>query len=135
MMNIVGYNMYMKKILGTMLVVVMSLGLFSLSFTAVEALGGTPPLVDETISNPTKYDTFPTFVAAITKTAVEILMPFVVLGFIWSGFLFVKAQGNAEGLKNAKTAIFWSIIGAFILMGAYGFATIIGDTISTITKP
>lgn len=127
----------MKKILGTMLVVVMSLGLFSLSFTAVEALGGTPPLVDETISNPLKseYDTFPKFVAAITQTAVEILMPFVVLGFIWSGFLFVKAQGNAEGLKNAKSALFWSVIGAFILMGAYGFATIIGDTISTITKP
>lgn len=134
MMNIVGYNMYMKKILGIMLVVVMSLGLPTFVFAA-DSAGWTPQLVDETISNPTKYDTFPKFVAAITQTAVEILMPFVVLGFIWSGFLFVKAQGNAEGLKNAKTAIFWSIIGAFILMGAYGFATIIGDTISTITKP
>ena len=126
----------MKKILGTMLAVAMSLGLFFCSFTIVEALGGTPAQVDTTISNPLKseYDTFPKFVAQITKTAVEVLMPFVVLGFIWSGFLFVKAQGNAEGLKQAKSAIFWSIVGAFILMGAYGFAMIIGETISTITN-
>ena len=125
----------MKKILGTMLVVMMSLGLFSFNFTVAEAQGGTAPVINETILNPLKseFDTFPKFVAAITKTAVEILMPFVVLGFIWSGFLFVKAQGNAEGLKNAKSAIFWSIIGAFILMGAYGFASIICETITTIT--
>ena len=128
----------MKKILGTMLVVMMSLGFAASVFAVVDTSRGTPPAqIDEKISNPLKseFDTFPKFVAAITKTAVEILMPFVVLGFIWSGFLFVKAQGNAEGLKNAKSAIFWSIIGAFILMGAYGFASIIGETISTITNP
>lgn len=87
-----------------------------------------------TIQNPIKYDTFSQFVAAVTAAAVNVLMPFVVLAFIWSGFLFVKAQGNEKELETAKTAIWWSVIGAFILMGAWGFAQIIGSTVSTITN-
>lgn len=95
--------------------------------------GGLVPVTP--LQNPIRYDTFSDFVAAVLQTAVEILMPFVVLAFIWSGFLFVKAQGNPEELKTAKQAIYWSIIGAFILMGAWGFAQIISTTISTLTRP
>lgn len=84
--------------------------------------------------NPIKYDDFSTFVAAVLKVAVEILMPFVVLAFIWSGFLFVRAQGNPAELEKAKAAILWSIVGAFILMGAWGFAQIISTTVSTLTN-
>lgn len=86
------------------------------------------------LQNPIKYDTFSDFVAAVLKVAVQILMPFVVLAFIWSGFLFVKAQGNDTELTTAKEAIKWSIVGAFILMGAWGFAQIISTTISTLTQ-
>lgn len=86
------------------------------------------------LQNPIKYNTFPAFVSAVIATAVNVLMPIVVLAFIWSGFLFVKAQGNQKELETAKTAIWWSVIGAFILMGAWGFAQIIGSTVSTITN-
>ena len=84
--------------------------------------------------NPILYDDFSAFVAAVIKVAVKILMPFVVLAFIWSGFLFVNAQGKEEKLKTAKSAIWWSVVGAFILLGAAGFAAIIETTIKTITK-
>lgn len=73
------------------------------------------------------------FVAAVLKAAVEVLMPFVVLAFIWSGFLFVRAQGNEEMLGEAKTAIYYSVLGAFILLGAWGFAEIIASTVGSIT--
>lgn len=103
--------------------------------TAAVRGGGTPFSVDvPQIANPIKYDTFSDFVAAVLQVAAEILMPFVVLAFIWSGFLFVKAQGKPEELETAKKAIYWSIIGAFILMGAWGFAQIIGTTVSTLTQ-
>lgn len=88
----------------------------------------------EVLKNPIKFDTFSAFVAAITKTAVQILMPFVVLAFIYSGFLFVRAQGNDKVLKDAKTAITWSFIGALILFGAWGFAEMIGKTVQTFTQ-
>lgn len=86
------------------------------------------------LQNPIKYNTFSAFAAAVTKTAVQVLMPFIVLAFIYSGFLFVKAQGNVEDLKKAKTAIIYSMLGAFILLGAWGFAQIIGQTVSTLTQ-
>lgn len=96
--------------------------------------GGSTAQVSEQLKNPIKYDTFSKFTAAVVKTAVNVMLPFVVLGFIYSGFVFVKAQGNEKELEEAKTAIWYSVIGAFILFGAWGFATIIGETVSTLTE-
>lgn len=86
------------------------------------------------LENPIKYNNFSDFVAAITQTAVKVLLPFVVLAFIYAGFLFVKAQGNEKELENAKKAIIWSSVGALILFGAWGFAEIIKTTIETVTN-
>jgi len=91
-------------------------------------------LAAEKLTNPIKFDTFSAFVSAVTKTAVQVLMPFVVLAFIYSGFLFVKAQGNEKALGDAKKAIVWSVLGALILFGAWGFAEMIGKTVDTFTK-
>ncbi|KKT36751.1 MAG: hypothetical protein UW25_C0004G0079 [Candidatus Nomurabacteria bacterium GW2011_GWB1_44_12] len=86
------------------------------------------------LQNPIKYSTFSEFAAAVTKTAVQVLMPFIVLAFIYSGFLFVSAQGNETKLTNAKNILLYSMLGAFILLGAWGFAQIIGQTVSTLTQ-
>ena len=144
----------MKKIIITGLVIFSTLipG-FVLAQTATPAVNGTQtsavPAVNGTqtsaspsasagpitpLTNPIKYNTFSDFVSAVIKAAVDILMPFVVLAFIWSGFLFVKAQGKEKDLEDAKKAITYSVIGAFILFGAWGFAQIIGTTVSTLTK-
>lgn len=88
----------------------------------------------EVLANPIKYNTFSEFVEGVTKVAVQVLMPFVVLAFIYTGFLFVKAQGNEKVLKDAKTAMTWSMIGALILFGAWGFASMIGKTVQTFTQ-
>lgn len=90
--------------------------------------------VNTQLVNPVKYENFSDFVAGVIGAAVNVLMPFVVLAFIYSGFIFVKAQGNEAELETAKKAITYSIVGAFILFGAWGFAQIIGRTISTVTN-
>lgn len=124
----------MKKIFASVAAVSLfvSLGLLTvgtLPHAQAETLTVTPAL-----ENPIKYSNFSDFVAGVTQTAVRVLLPFVVLAFIYSGFLFVKAQGNEKELEEAKKAIKWSIVGAFILFGAWGFAEIIKTTISTITS-
>lgn len=126
----------MKKIIGILMVLGMSLSFVSIaSAQSGYVTGSTAPLSANTqLQNPIKYSTFSEFAAAVTKTAVRILLPFIVLAFIYSGFLFVKAQGNEKELEEAKKAIWYSLIGAFILLGAWGFAQIIGTTISTITQ-
>lgn len=86
------------------------------------------------LCNPIKYDTFSQFVEAVTKVAVNVLLPFVALAFIYTGFLFVKAQGKPTEITAAQTSLQYSVIGALILFGAWGFAKIIGTTVTTLTK-
>ncbi|MBI5400922.1 MAG: hypothetical protein HZB12_02315 [Candidatus Yonathbacteria bacterium] len=109
------------------------LGTSAMTGSNVSSLTSSNLAVSTPLANPIKYRTFSGFVSRVTATAVEILMPFVVLAFIWSGFLFVRAQGKDEALTEAKTAIKWSIVGAFILMGAYGFSQIICTTVVSIS--
>ncbi len=85
-----------------------------------------------TLKNPIQYDTFPKFVSAVIKAVNRILMPFIVLAFIWTGFLFVRAQGKEEDLTTAKKSLYWSVAGAFILLAAEGFSNIIATTVKTI---
>lgn len=114
----------MKKLSGILF-------LFSIFFVGTM---GTISAETTKLTNPIEYDTFSQLVAAVTKVAVSVLIPFVVLAFIYAGFLFVRAQGKPEEIKKAKEAMLWSVVGAFILLGAYGFAQIIGKTVSTITN-
>lgn len=104
--------------------------------TVFSATGDATTVTTGKLQNPLKsdYDTFSKFTAGVVKTAVNVMLPFVVLGFIYSGFIFVKAQGNEKELEAAKTAIWYSVIGAFILFGAWGFAQIISTTVSTLTE-
>lgn len=45
-------------------------------------------------------------------------IPFVVIFMIIAGFMFVTARGNEEQLTKAKTMLWWTIIGAAIIIGA-----------------
>lgn len=126
--------MKIKKILGGILIAAFT-GIPALVLAVDAGLGGTPGATGGTqFVNPIKADTFSELVALVITTAVNILIPFVVLAFIYSGFLFVKAQGKEKELEEAKTAIKWSVIGAFILFGAAGFAQLISQTLSAVTK-
>lgn len=95
--------------------------------------GGTSMQVNTPLVNPIKANTFGELVEKVISTAVQVLMPIVVLMFIYSGFLFVTAQGNEKKLEEAKKAITWSVVGAFILLGAQGFAQMIGTTVTNVT--
>lgn len=54
-------------------------------------------------------------------------MPFVVIFLVIAGFMFVTARGNEEQLTKAKTMLFWTIIGAAIIIGANIIAAAIAD--------
>ena len=86
-----------------------------------------------TLKNPIEADTFEQFITAVLRVAIQILWPFVVLAFIYAGFMFVRAQGNPEEIQHAKTAMIYSVIGAFILFAAYGFTKIIESTVKNVT--
>jgi len=67
--------------------------------------------------------TFEEFALAIARWAALIAFPLAVIFIIYSGFLFVTAQGSEEKIKRAKTVLWWTLLGLAIVIGAYALAT------------
>jgi len=74
----------------------------------------------------------PDFIKAAIDIVLIVGVPIIVLAIIYSGFLFVKAQGKPEDLKTAKNTLLYTLIGAALLLGAYVIANAIGKTIEDI---
>lgn len=84
-------------------------------------------------STPTpKVGTLYDFVVAVLSIVIKIGIPVVVVLLIWTGYLFVTAQGDPTQLKTAKKALLGSVIGATILLCAVLIATIIKATIGEL---
>lgn len=92
--------------------------------------------IDAKINNPlsSEIDSIPKFIEALLNIVLTVGVPIVVLAIIYSGFLFVKAQGNAEELGKAKKAFVYTLIGAALLLGAFVIANAIQGTINDITS-
>lgn len=136
-MNRLRYNTkYMKNLISVFGILTAAISAYFLFTAYAFADSATPVAVTAQFVSPLRdeYNTFSKFTAAVIRTAVDVMLPFVVLGFIYSGFLFVKAQGKPKEIEGAQKAITWSIIGTFILFGAWGFAQIISTTVSTLTE-
>ena len=131
----------MKKIsLGAVLatlvmVFIVSFGLLALPHHTLAQDAGTGDSfsLDFKLDNPIDgSDDLPSFVVTIAKALVILLTPLVVIMVLYSGFLFVTARGNAEKLGSAKDALLYTLIGAAIVLGAEGFATIIQNTVGCL---
>ncbi len=86
------------------------------------------------ITNPLgpSIDTIPKFIEAVINIVLIVGIPIVVLAIIYTGFLFVKAQGNPEEITKAKSALMYTLIGATLLLGAFVIANAIGKTVDEI---
>lgn len=86
------------------------------------------------LENPINANSIDELVAKIIKILNLIAVPIVALFLIYSGFLFVKAQGNPADLKKAKDTLLWTVVGAAILLGSYVLAEAISGTIGELQK-
>jgi hypothetical protein len=90
--------------------------------------GGATPL-----QNPlNNIGSFPDLIDAILQIVIKIGVPIAVLAIIYSGFLFVTAQGNEEKLNTAKSALTWTVVGTAILLGSWILAGAVGTTINAL---
>lgn len=102
--------------------------LFSTFFVAQPVFSAVITFATPTPKVGTLYD----FVVAVLSIVIKIGIPVVVLLLIWTGYLFVTAQGDPTQLKTAKKALLGSVIGATILLCAVLIATIIKATIGEL---
>lgn len=124
-----------KKLLLTFFSYLYSYNLvFAGSATNPDAGGSaTNPSVSVKLDNPIKgIDSLPKLVEAILDIVLTIGVPLIALAIIYSGYLFVAAQGNPEALKKAKSTLVYVVIGALILLAAYAIASAIFDSVEAI---
>lgn len=69
---------------------------------------------------------------SVFKILVQIGAVAVTLAIVYAGFLFVVAQGNPEKLNQARKTLFYTIIGALVLLGAQIIASVVESTIKTL---
>lgn len=84
------------------------------------------------LENPLNVDSIEALLSLILDIIVIFATPVIVFFVIYSGFLFVTAQGNEDRLKKAKTTFLWTIIGGLIVLGASAILAIIVATIGSI---
>ncbi len=90
--------------------------------------------INTTIDNPLndKLNDIPSFIQAILEIVLTVGIPIVTLAIIYSGFLFVSAQGSPEKLTKAKNTLMYTLIGAALLLGAFVLAEAIQSTVEEI---
>jgi hypothetical protein len=91
------------------------------------------------IQNPLNpnISSIPQFISTFLKVMVTIALPVVGFFLLYSGFLFIKAQGRtgSDGLDGAKENFKYVIIGSALMLGAWVLATLIGNTVTQIVGP
>ncbi len=71
-------------------------------------------------------------ISRILTIIATIAIPFAVLAVLWSGFLFIKAQGNPEEIKKASYTLLFTVVGTGLLFAGPKLATAIADTVKEI---
>lgn len=97
-----------------------------------EAVSGGPGTASNVLPNPICASSFQDLIQKLLKIVLDIGVPVATLFIIYSGFLFVKAQGNPEKLKEAKETFFWTIVGTAVLLGAWVLAQAIAGTVESL---
>ena len=78
--------------------------------------------------NQSLMDLIATLLILVARIGAVICVFFI----IYSGFLFIKAQGNEGELTKAKSIFMWSIIGTAVLLGASVIAQVITGTVYSV---
>lgn len=97
---------------------------------------GTGVNINTGIQNPIAgvADDIPQLITAILNFVLIIGVPIVALAIIYSGFLFVTAQGNSEKLTVAKKTLLYTLVGAALLLGCLVITKAIQGTVDEIKK-
>ncbi len=85
-----------------------------------------------TLCNPLQSATIQDLLGKVLDAVIAIGTVVVTIMLVYCGFLFVVAQGNEEKVRDARSALVWTVIGALILLGAKVISTIISATVATL---
>ena len=73
-------------------------------------------------------------ITLLNNVVMPVAAVLVVMYIIYAGFTFVTAQGNPKKIDEAKQRLLWALIGAGILLGAAGIASVVERTVRSIVN-
>lgn len=81
-------------------------------------------------------DSISDLILIVTRVVRYIAIPFIVLAIMYAGFLFIwnEAFPKAASNKNAKDVLWYTVIGAFVLLSAELIALVMRNTINSATN-
>lgn len=98
--------------------------------------GSTTPgvTINSGIKNPLGpgFTDLKSFIEGVLNFFLLIGIPIITLAIIYSGFLFVTAQGNSEKLKKAKQTLIYTLVGAALLLGCFVITHAIQGTVDQL---
>lgn len=82
------------------------------------------------IKNPVNSDitSIEQLLTIVLKAISIAAIPIIVLAFIWSGFKFVKSQGNSKGIADAKRTFGYTILGTAVILGSNVILELVTET-------
>ena len=66
---------------------------------------------------------------SIIEGLIQLMIPLLVLGLVYAGFLLIKAQGKKGELQKAKNAVMYVLIGIAIILSANLILKVFTDTV------
>jgi hypothetical protein len=82
--------------------------------------------------NPLQSNTLQDLLGKVLDGVIAIGTVVVTIMLVYCGFLFVVAQGAEEKIREARTALMWTVIGALVLLGAKVISGVISNTVGTL---
>jgi heme/copper-type cytochrome/quinol oxidase subunit 2 len=104
------------------------------SLTSVVALLPFMAFGQTTLQNPITSTHLYCFLHDVLGAFILIVFPVVVLALVYSGFLFVSAQGNHTKIEEARKWFFWVVVGGLIILGAQALTWAIEATVNDILQ-
>ena len=127
--------MFLKKAFFTLFVFIAVSGFFApilANYVNAQTTTPTASTSPAKLSNPIKATSFLGLIETLLAVVWKLGIPVIVLAIIYTGWLFVVAQGNPKKLDEAKKTLYWVIIGATLILGSYILAKAIAGTIQQL---
>ncbi len=84
------------------------------------------------LANPLSVSTLDELLELVLNLIIQAGIPIIVIMIMWSGFLFVKAQGNPGDVTKAKENLKYVLIGTAIVLGVFSILAIVKGTIRAL---
>ncbi len=107
------------------------IALFAFAFTSVTTVHAAD-VQTGFLNNPLEAETLTELLTSLLNILVQIGVVILTMMLVYCGFLFVTAQGNPEALSKAKSALIWTVIGGFLVLGAEVIAEAVESTVKAL---